>query len=187
MVAMLGVTRVAMTRGRLPVLTRLLAAPLLGAMAIAAPAAAQQQSVITTFNVNVFATAVNAVGGKPGQASVQNGKSYYTLTLPSGIPAVAYFDDCQGDVCKSLVLLSSMSPPPQRTVAEIDEMLRTVNNSVPSAKVFRVNDKVVLQHYVLADFGIAAQNLQEHLKVFSNTTASMYQALNPPAAQQPGG
>jgi hypothetical protein len=169
------------------VLTRLIAAPLLGAMAIAAPAAAQQ-SLITAFDPNSFATALAAVGGKPGQATVENGKTYYTLTLPSGLPAVAYFDDCQGQVCKSLVLLTSLSPPPQRTVGEIDEMLRTVNNNVPSAKVFRVNDKVVLQHYVLADFGIAAQNLQEHLKVFSNTTASMYATLNPQAAQaKPGG
>jgi hypothetical protein len=181
MVAMLELTRHAMTRGPLPVLTRLLAAPLLAVIAVPASA---QQGVITSFDVNVFAAAINAVGGKPGQATVENGKSYYTLTLPSGIPAVAYFDDCEGQVCKSLVLLTSLSPPPQRTVGEIDEMLRTVNNNVPSAKVFRVNDKVVLLHYVLADFGIAAQNLQEHLKVFSNTTASMYQTLNPQAAQQ---
>lgn len=166
--------------------SRLLAAPMLAAMALAAPVAAQQ-GVITAFEPNALAGAITAIGGKPGQVTVENGKNYYMLTLPSGIPAVAYFDDCTGQTCKSLVLLSSLAPPPQRTVAEIDEMLRTVNNNVPSAKVFRVNDKVVMQHYVLADFGIAAQNLQEHLKVFSNTTASMYQTLNPQAAQQPGG
>lgn len=165
--------------------SRPIAAPLLAAVLFAAPASAQQ-GVVTSFDANVFAGAVNAVGGKPGQATVENGKNYYTLTLPSGIPAVAYFDDCEGQTCKSLVLLSSLAPPPQRTVAEIDEMLRTVNNNVPAAKVFRVNDRVVMQHYVLADFGIAAQNLQEHLKTFSNITASMYQTLNPQAAQ-PGG
>ena len=174
------------TRGLSPVFSRLLAAPLSGAMALAAPVSAQQ-GVITSFDAPAFAAAVNAVGGKPGQATVENGKSYYTLTLPSGIPAIAYFDDCQGQVCKSLVLLASLAPPPQRTVAEIDEMLRTVNNNVPSAKVFRINDRVVMQHYVLADFGIAAQNLQEHIKMFSNVTVSMYQTLNPQAAQPASG
>jgi hypothetical protein len=173
------------TRRISPVFSLLFAAPLLAVMAIAAPASAQQ-GVITSFDANGFAGAITAVGGKPGQAKVENGKTYFMLTLPSGVPAVAYFDDCQAQACKSLVLLATLAPPPQRTVAEIDEMLRTVNNNVPSAKVFRVADKVVMQHYVLADFGIAAQNLQEHIKMFSNVTASMYQALNPQAAQQGG-
>jgi hypothetical protein len=182
MVAMLGVTRRAHLRRFLPVLSRLLAASLLGAVALAPPAAAQQ-GTIASFDVNVLTGAVTAVGGKSGQSAVENGKAYHTLTLPSGIPAVAYFDDCEGQVCKSLVLISSLPMPAGRTVVELDEMLRQVNNNVPSAKVFRVNDRVVMQHYVLADFGIAAQNLQEHLKAFSNVTASMYNTLNPKPAQ----
>lgn len=164
-------------RGLLPVFSRLLAMPLLGALAFAAPAGAQ--GLITSFDQAALTGAVAAVGGRSGEAAVQDGKTYYTVTLPSGIPAVAYFDDCEAQTCKSLVLISSLPAPQGRTAAELDEMLRQVNNNVPAAKVFRAENRVVMQHYVLADFGIAPQNLQEHIKAFSNVTASMYNTLNP--------
>lgn len=160
------------------------AALLPAALALAAPASAQQ--AITSFDANAVAAAVTAVGGKPGEAKVENGKTFYMLTLPNGLPAVAYLDDCEGQVCKVLVVLSSLAIPQDRTVAQVDEMLRQVNNSVPAAKVFRANDRVVMQHYVLADFGIAPANLQEHLRVFSNVTGSMFQALNPQPPQSGG-
>jgi len=160
----------------------LLAILLLPALALSVPAWAQQ-GAIAAFDANNFAAAVTAVGGKPGQATVENGKSFYKLTLPNGIPAVAFFDDCAGQACKSLVLIASLATPPGRTAAQVDEMLRTVNNNVPAAKVFRVDNRVVMQHYVLADSGIAPGNLQAHLRVFSNVTTSMYQTLNPQQAQ----
>jgi hypothetical protein len=159
----------------------------LAALALAAPSFAQQGGLIASFDANGLAGALSAVGGKPGEAKTEDGKAYYMLTLPSGIPAVAYFDDCEGQTCKTLVLIASLEMPSGRTVAQLDELLRTVNNSVPSAKVFRVNDRVVMQHFVLADFGIAPGNLQEHLRVFSNVTASMYQTLNPQPQQPAGG
>jgi len=159
----------------------------LAALALATPAAAQQGGMIAAFDANVLSTAITAVGGRTGPVRNEDGKAYYTFTLPSGIPAVAYFDDCEGQACKTLVLISSLEMPAGRTVAQLDELLRTVNNNVPAAKVFRVDQRVVMQHYVLADFGISPANVQEHLRVFSNVTLSMYQTLNPQPQQPAAG
>lgn len=160
----------------------------------ATPAAAQQQpqappapaTLVTAFNPNVLASALAGIGGKQGQAKADGDKHFYTFTLPSGIPAVAYFDDCQDQACKSLVLVVSLAKPADRTVAQLDELLRKVNNNVPAAKVFRVGDKVIVQGYSVADHGITLGNLETQLKLFSDITLSMYRTLNPAPAPTAG-
>jgi uncharacterized low-complexity protein len=162
---------------------RLLIVP--SVLALAAPAAAQQGSsstLVTAFTPSVLAAAITAIGGKQGEARVDGGKSFYTITLASGIPVVGYFGDCQAQQCKTLILVASLAKPADRSVEQLDELLRTVNNNVPAAKVFRVGDKVLVQGYVVADYGITQGNLQTQLKVFSDITLSMYQTLNPKPA-----
>ena len=154
-------------------------------LALAAPAAAQQaasSTLVTSFTPNVLSAAIAAVGGKQSEAKVEGVKSFYTLTLASGIPVVAYFGDCQAQQCKTLILVASLAKPADRTLDQLDELLRTVNNNVPAAKVFRVGDKVIVQGYVVADYGITQGNLQTQLKVFSDIALSMYQTLNPKPA-----
>lgn len=184
---------------RIGLVKRLLQTGLIAYVLVAAPALAQQQpsqppkpppptTMISGFNPGVLTAALAGIGAKPGEAKSEGGKNFYTLTLPSGLPAVAYFDDCQQQSCKSLILVVSLAKPADRTVAQLDELLRKVNNNVPAAKVFRVGDKVIVQGYSVADYGITLGNLESQLKVFSDITLSMYQTLNPKpaAAAKPG-
>ena len=157
----------------------LLASLALAASLVAVPVQAQQQ-LVSTFNETVLRSAVQSLGGTIGQATVENGVPFYQITLTNGVPAVANLDQCEGQSCRSLIIVASMPLPQGRTIAELDELLRRVNNSVPPAKVFRVDQTVLVQTYIIADAGITQGNLQAQMNVFADVALSMYQTLNAP-------
>lgn len=146
------------------------------AAGLASPSAtAQDESsfpgtrLIETIDHATFVAVLDDIDAAWSTDQIGDGTTVYAITFESGLKSLAYFRACDdGNAnCKGLALVSEFGAPDDLSDAELNDKVNTFNDSYPAGKAFRSSGRSVLvQSYVITDFGITMANLRIQTIVF---------------------